>query len=426
LCFLYTFLYTTSYTPPIHLLDLSFPEDTWVEGVDVTPGTPQVHHVLMYAIGSSTLAGAEQADADEDGPGYTCFGGPVPGAGQGKGAGAAGAGAARPDGATGLSGLPVQIGAWVPGMDARPLPADSAMRIPAGSRIVMQVHYNTIGGPVEPDMSSVVLQTRAEAPSQLFRTVGVAQPSLRIAAGDPASTHTITLRNWGSETVEIASAAHHMHTLGDAIRAFITRGDDGSEECLLDIPSWDFQWQMQYQLAPGRHAFIRPGDRLTLACTYDNSAENQPVVDGVQLTPRDVTWGEGTFDEMCLMYVGILSPWVGDAATSAPPCASARACFDACPTRDASCLLNCEGAGTACLTCAAQGLVGCGATACAQQLQRARSCLIPCAVSLNAFGGSIGTCMEGTCPAEWEEVTRCLDPFVTAPACAEVLPGCGL
>ena len=38
-------------------------------------------------------------------------------------------------------------------------------------------------------------------------------------------------------------------------------------------------------------------------CEYDNSAAHQPVVDGAQLAPRNVTWGEGSLDEMCLHYV---------------------------------------------------------------------------------------------------------------------------
>jgi hypothetical protein len=38
-------------------------------------------------------------------------------------------------------------------------------------------------------------------------------------------------------------------------------------------------------------------------CEYDNSVENQPVLNGTKLTPKFTTWGEGTFDEMCLNYV---------------------------------------------------------------------------------------------------------------------------
>jgi hypothetical protein len=72
---------------------------------------------------------------------------------------------------------------------------------------------------------------------------------------------------------------------------------------LLDIPSWNFHWQGTYQLAqPIR---VNPGDKVNLACHWDNSQANQPSVNGQQLPPKNVNWGESTTDEMCLglMYV---------------------------------------------------------------------------------------------------------------------------
>jgi hypothetical protein len=50
---------------------------------------------------------------------------------------------------------------------------------------------------------------------------------------------------------------------------------------------------------------VGPQDTLELRCAWDNSAENQPVVDGAPLSPTDVAWGEGSTDEMCLgiLYV---------------------------------------------------------------------------------------------------------------------------
>jgi hypothetical protein len=44
----------------------------------------------------------------------------------------------------------------------------------------------------------------------------------------------------------------------------------------------------------------RPGDSLSLECHWDNSASNQPIVNGVRQAPIDLNWGEGTNDEMCL------------------------------------------------------------------------------------------------------------------------------
>jgi hypothetical protein len=50
---------------------------------------------------------------------------------------------------------------------------------------------------------------------------------------------------------------------------------------------------------------VKPGDQLSIECHWNNSAANQPLVDGKKLEPRDVDWGESTTDEMCLglLYV---------------------------------------------------------------------------------------------------------------------------
>ena len=48
---------------------------------------------------------------------------------------------------------------------------------------------------------------------------------------------------------------------------------------------------------------LKPGDKLTISCTWDNSAQNQPWLGGVQQASHDVKWGESTTDEMCLGVV---------------------------------------------------------------------------------------------------------------------------
>ena len=201
---------------------------------------------------------------------------------------------------------------------------------------------------------------------------------------------------------------------------------DGTEECLLDIPDWDFQWQLQYFLEPGTYAVVEPGESVRLECTYDNSAANQPVVDGVQQEPRNVQWGEGTFDEMCLMYLGVIAPYVETPPQPEGACGAAAECWSSCEPQSATCLLNCDTTEPACLTCVAQGLLRCGAIGCAGSLQAARECITPCVVGANAFDGPIGACMRDTCPVVWTELTECLDPFVADEACAPALAACGL
>jgi hypothetical protein len=45
---------------------------------------------------------------------------------------------------------------------------------------------------------------------------------------------------------------------------------------------------------------VNPGDKLAVECHWDNSAENQPIENGVQRVSRDLNWGVKTTDEMCV------------------------------------------------------------------------------------------------------------------------------
>jgi hypothetical protein len=88
-----------------------------------------------------------------------------------------------------------------------------------------------------------------------------------------------------------------MHTRGTSATLDTLRAD-GGDECLLDIPRWDFNWQFPYRLV--EPTTLNPGDKLRITCHWDNSPQNQPAVDGMPMAPGDLNWGEGTGDEMCL------------------------------------------------------------------------------------------------------------------------------
>ena len=85
----------------------------------------------------------------------------------------------------------------------------------------------------------------------------------------------------------------HQHLRGTRNRLDIQRAS-GAKECLLDIERWDFHWQGTYALKTTKR--VEMSDSISLECHWDNSAANQPD----RLPPRDLNWGEGTNDEMCL------------------------------------------------------------------------------------------------------------------------------
>jgi hypothetical protein len=232
-----------------------------------------VHHIIVFSLGPEADGELAEVDAKEEGPGYTCFGGP---------------GIER-----NIAGVR-WLTSWAPGGVADRAPEGTGIRVKAGSKLVMQVHYNLLGAR-EPDQTQVQLYFSPEPVAKPARVSLIGQLLLSIPAG--AADHEEVFEYESSRDFKIWGAGGHMHLLGRQVRLDVLRAD-GSDQCVLDIPSWDFHWQGSYRLAAPLD--VKEGDTLRITCRYDNSAENQPFVNGVKQQPRDVTWGEGTLDEMCL------------------------------------------------------------------------------------------------------------------------------
>jgi hypothetical protein len=282
------------------VLDWNQTTDKFVTGFRVVPGNPKVvHHVIAYLALPSQVATVTQLDANDPGPGYTCFGG--------SGA-----------------GLRTWLGAWAPGGVGGMYPDDTGIQVQAGSKIVLQVHYNLQSAPA--DASDLTQVQVALADSVLRPAVlapwtnpdwtkgqgkGMDIPAFQADvehdfAYDPTPFSNLLTNSvlTAGEGLRVYSVLTHQHLLGKSSRLEILRNSDPNQsECLLDIPRWDFHWQRSYRLAKG--TIIHPGDELKITCHWDNSAAAQPIINGVQQMPRDVWWGEGTSDEMCLALVYI-------------------------------------------------------------------------------------------------------------------------
>ncbi|MCB9745604.1 MAG: monooxygenase [Alphaproteobacteria bacterium] len=283
-------------------LDWTEDEPVFVTGFNVVPGNNQiVHHVAAYLFSSDNLMGdalfdaLDEWDQAEAGPGYTCFGGP-----SGPGADLQ---------------VPVQqLAQWVPGMGAVKFPEGTGIHVDPGSKVVLQVHYWEPGDPEGDDATAIELQVEPEV-ERYASFAPWLDPSwvggdMRIPAGDddvkvdiqrdPRSFFSLFI----DENVDmrdgfdVHSVLFHMHTLGKSGELALVH-EDGSEEMIISVPEYDFNWQFVYRLAePVR---VAPGEELRLECHFDNSAENQ--ADGGE--PEDVNWGEGTTEEMCVanMYI---------------------------------------------------------------------------------------------------------------------------
>ena len=98
------------------------------------------------------------------------------------------------------------------------------------------------------------------------------------------------------ESGEIIGVMGHMHTLGKSLRITLDPGT-AKQQILLDIPTWNFDWQMNYTLATPIH--VTPGDTIELSCSWDRSLDpNRP--------PKYIVFAEGTEDEMCFSTYSLI------------------------------------------------------------------------------------------------------------------------
>ncbi len=272
------------------VMDHDFTQDTWIRGAEVRPDQKAyVHHLILYQFDSTQVEQLQADDAADPDVGYPCFG--------------------NPDAQT--------IMAWAPGQNGEFLPDDTARFVSAGSKWVIQVHYNTLGrdpATVPMDHTSVAIWEFDGTPSQAVLTIPFPKMDIQIPSGDPhvVQKDKFSVRQAFGELpidLPVMGVMGHMHQLGTAIslKASQTGLDD---TCLLDIPKWDFNWQQTYYYPEDAWFMANSDTTLHMTCEYDNSAANQIVVNGVARDPQDVAWGENTTDEMCLTYALVVLPSV--------------------------------------------------------------------------------------------------------------------
>lgn len=387
------------------VLDAQFTEETFITQTQVIPGSNQVHHVLIYALAPEMRGAVEQANGADGEIGYSCFGDPFP------------ANSGNYD-----YGFPTQIGAWVPGLEPAHFPENVALRVKPNSPIIMQIHYSALSGENTEDSTSYHIVTSDTAPEFVASTRPLAVQKLDIPAGESSVSATDTFTNYYDRPVQLASMATHMHLLGKSQYSSIHRSD-GTEECLFHIPDWDFAWQQSYK--PAETLWIEPGETIEVTCTYDNSSANQPFVNGEQQAPRDVQWGDGTLDEMCLLYTTTIDPYRPLPPAESPACYGIEQCVAECG-ESLDCIMGCESVEFSCLTCTLDVFLDCGVGSCVVPALQAQECLRGCYAKSIMMGSTIGACLEYECPTEYDALLECATPVMLGETCASGLASCGV
>jgi hypothetical protein len=311
------------------VVDPGLAEDSYVVSRHVTAGNPKiVHHVVGYVLlpGNNADGTPRTKQQLEEvirghrgvgiGGGYDCFGGP------------------------GLPSVGIELlTAWAPGSIPNRAPPDSAQPIDKDALILLDLHYHPTGATEvdsETKLSLMLADTAptyesrgalignieepletAEVTGVLLQQPGETQAEFVIPPGtrDHVEEMTITFKIPDAAEVRIYGAGTHMHYVGRNMRVSLTHAATNETECLIETPSWDFNWQRGYAYDADALAdlpTIKYGDVLKLRCQYDNTIGNRFVAEALEeqglKDPVPVRLGEDTLDEMCLTGLGIIYP----------------------------------------------------------------------------------------------------------------------
>ncbi len=230
-------------------------ETRYVQAIEVLPTDRSVvHHILVFA----DVPGARRGDAERGGI----------------------------------------FAIYVPGNSTLIYPEGFAKALPAGAVLRFQIHY-TPNGKATSDQCRIGLRYAPGAPLHLVENVGITTNRFAIPPGHAHYPVTATLPV--PRAARLLSLHVHMHLRGSAWHYEVTT-PDGQTRTLLDVPRYDFNWQLRYLYA--EPLALAAGSVIRATAWYDNSAANPANPDPT----KTVRWGQQTDEEMMLGYVEYYFP----------------------------------------------------------------------------------------------------------------------
>lgn len=237
-------------------VETGFTEDKWITAAEARPGNfAVVHHIIVFVI--------------------------------------------PPDGRGQRFELQGALLGYAPGTQATQLREGYAIKIPAGSRLVFQLHYTPVGT-VEHDRSSIgfIYMDESEVTHEVKGGV-CGTMDFMIPAGD--ENHTVVSKQTMEQDTALMSMLPHMHLRGKAFK-YEAEYPDGTSEVLLDVPEYDFNWQLWYELAEPK--LLTKGTVLKCTAVFDNSEDNVYNPDAT----IGVGFGDQTWEEMMFGWYSLATP----------------------------------------------------------------------------------------------------------------------
>lgn len=231
------------------VVETGFEEDVWIQAAEARPGDRQVvHHIVIYLI---------HTDGDRRDLEHLC--------------------------------------GYAPGDMPTIMPPGAGKLIPAGAKLVFELHYTPIGR-ARLDRSRIGFVFAKEPVTRRAITHGIAQGKFEIPAG--AADQVVRSEHKFGQDVLLTAFMPHMHIRGKSFRYTATY-PDGSEETLLYVPHYDFNWQSYYRLEEPKR--MPKGTVIKCEAHYNNSESNPALT--LEQTRTAVRWGDQTWEEMMIGYI---------------------------------------------------------------------------------------------------------------------------
>lgn len=255
----------------VKLSEDQLPEDRWLKGLEGQGGCEVVHHIVVY-----------KSDA------------------------------AKPGSAASRRGFnDVNIGGLAPGAKSEFIREGYGIPVEKDTTLRISMHYHKEPGPGtgQWDNSRVGLYFWDEAEAQNLDEI-VIEPignfDFEIPPGK--ADWFVGMARVFDRPFTIHSYLPHMHFRGAGAEytAFLP---DGSVEKLLDVPSYDYNWQLNYRYEDMRT--FPAGTRVEVRMRFDNSDANEANPD----SQRPIRFGLPTTEEMALGWMTYTWEDDGEAAS---------------------------------------------------------------------------------------------------------------
>ncbi len=256
------------------ILPTHFTEDKWIQKVEVRPtARDAVHHAVVYIRepGSDWLRGRPTGESFQlqSRPGD------------------------RPNPMSFTKSDILLV--YTPGNSMDAWPQGMAKKIPAGSDIVLQMHY-TSNGNAKTDRTRIGIVFAPQKPAKAVYTLQLSNDRFVIPPGDPS--YKVEVSGTLPNDALLLSLFPHMHLRGAGFE-YMTVEPGGRVNMLLKVDHYDFNWQLTYRLAIP--LLLKAGTRLLCNGYFDNSPNNPRNPDPT----AEVRFGEQSWEEMMIGFFDV-------------------------------------------------------------------------------------------------------------------------